>query len=215
MSRFVRCETSRLLRRLGGHPDGVGADEAGVEIPPRSARVPAGNPDGGQWTDAAWVRVAGGAEDEETSRRSIIENPMAELRQTAFDNNIRALRRLDPTNPQLSYASTPDYVPTQSQVDALHDEVEEAQTRTAAKIASGHAFEKHASEIGASSRFAFAETARQIISNPFNQVRDLPRGRTGFYDAVKNIVVFVDPASRDGGTMFKATQKYFSDQEGF
>ncbi len=43
-------------------------------------RVPAGNPDGGQWTYVGGIRVAGGAEDEETSRRSIIEDPMAAAR---------------------------------------------------------------------------------------------------------------------------------------
>ncbi|HEY0265709.1 MAG TPA: hypothetical protein VGC16_03095, partial [Rhizomicrobium sp.] len=136
---------------------------------PDQPRVPAGNPAGGQWTDAGGIRVAGGAEDEETSRRSIIEDPMAELRQESFNNSVRTLRRLEPDNPYLTYVSDGE-APSQAIVDTYSDEVAAAQLRAANAIASGHAFDAHAIEVGASSRAEFGEIVNQVISDPFTQV---------------------------------------------
>jgi filamentous hemagglutinin len=92
--------------------------------------------------------------------------------------------------------------------------LEAARTRASNKIAAGHAFEDHASELGVSSRSDFAAIIRQIISSSFSQVRDLPGQRTMYYDASTNIIVFVQPPAKDGGTMFKPIggQAYFDKQ---
>jgi hypothetical protein len=55
---------------------------------------------------------------------------------------------------------------------------------------------------------------RQVISGPYSQVRDLARGRTGFYDAARKFMVVVNPADPDGGSIFKTSQKYFNSPKG-
>jgi hypothetical protein len=173
---------------------------------PAQPRVPAGSPDGGRWTDAGGTRFAGGAEEDESNRAgrrsAVIENPMAELRQAAFANHIVALRRLDPANSQLSYIVGLDFVPRQEQVDALGDEVETAKNKVANRISSGHAFQAHGSEFGSPSQAELGTIVRRVLDYP-SRVVDLPRGRTIFYDRPSNTLVFVNPADRDGGTVFR------------
>ncbi len=165
MSRFVRCETSRLRADLAAIQMEWALMKLAWKYNPSQPRVPAGNPDGGQWTDAAWVRVAGGAEDEETPRRSIIENPMAELRQESVNNSVRTLRRLEPDNPYLSYVSdgTP---PDQEIVNAYKSEVEAAKGRVAARISSGHALQDHAAEFGFPSQAQLNSIVSGALNNP-------------------------------------------------
>lgn len=228
MSRFVFYDTPRAVLTAAAP---LYADLAALKMRlalvrlarkyhfnPAQPRVPAGNADGGQWTDLGGeARLAGGAEDDEphrTGRSAIIENPMAALRQAAFANNMRTLRRLDPAHPQLSYVAGPDFIPRQEQVDALRDEVEAARDAVSQKIAAGHGF-KHAGEVGASTRDEFAVIVRQTMASPFSQVKELSGGRTLFYNARNNIVVFVNPADQDRGTMFKPLkgQAYVDRQE--
>lgn len=184
-----------------------------ADFDPNRPRVPAGSPEGGRWTDAGFTRLAGAIEEEEPSRRTLLEDPVAELRQQSFNNSIRALRRLEPENPNLQYI-TDGSPPRQSTVDAYSAEVESARLRMARRIAGGHAF-KHANEFGVSSKGDFAAIVLRTISSPFSQVRDLSRGRALFYDMRSNTLAFVDPSERDGGTMFRPTggQRYVDRQE--
>lgn len=195
----------------------MGVDDVGAKIPARSAARASGQPDGGQWTYAGGMRLAGGAEDDEPARAGrsvIIENPMADLRQEAFASNIEALRRLDPANPQLNYIASPEFIPRQDQIEALRNEVEAARSAASQKIAAGHGF-KHAAELGAITRTEFANIVRDTLASPFSQVKDLSDGRTLFYNARDNIIVFVNPADQDYGTMFKPLdrQAYVDRQE--
>jgi hypothetical protein len=162
------------------------------------------------------MRVAGGVEDDEPTRAGrspSIEDSSAELRQEDFNNSIRTLRRLEPNNTNLDYV-TNGTTPGQGVVDAYRDEAYAAQLRTANKIASGHAFDSHAEELGVSNRAELSDVVKQVIGGPYNQVRDLARGRTGFYDAARKFMVIVNPADPDGGSIFKTSQKYFNSQKG-
>lgn len=226
MTRFVFYETPREIVRAAA---ALHADLAAMKMrvalarlmlkynfDPAQPRVPAGSPGGGQWTTTG-AGLAGGSEDDETNRAgrsAIFENPMAEMRQAAFAKNIVALRRLDPGNPQLSYIVGPDFVPRQDQIDGLRDEVEVARDTVSKKIAAGHGF-KHADELGVTTRMEFAGIARAVIADPLSQVKDLSGGRTLFYNAKNNIVVFVNPLDQDRGTMFKPMdrQAYVDKQE--
>ena len=183
---------------------------------PDQPRVPAGNQGGGEWTYAGGVRLAGGVEDDEPTRarRSPgIEDAPAELRQEDFNNSIRTLRRLEPNNSNLETV-TDGSTPGQAVVDAYRNEARAAQLRTANKIASGHAFDEHAEELGVSNRVELSGIVRQVISSPYSQVRDLARVRTGFYDAARKFFVVVNPDDPDGGSIFKTSQKYFNKLEG-
>ncbi|HEY4078921.1 MAG TPA: hypothetical protein VGM26_18475 [Rhizomicrobium sp.] len=155
-------------------------------------------------------------EDDEPTRAArspIIENSPAELRQEDFNNSVRTLRRLEPNNSNLETV-TDGSTPGQAVVDAYRDEARAAQLRTANTIASGHAFDSHAEELGVSSRVELSDIVRQVISGPYSQVRDLARSRTGFYDTARKFMVVVNPADPDGGSIFKTSQKYFNSQKG-
>jgi hypothetical protein len=169
---------------------------------PSQPRVPAGQPGGGRWTDgiSGVVRVAAAEEDEKRPEEEF--DALGGVREAAFNNSIRAIRRLEPNNPNLTYV-TAGGPPSWGAVNAYRKELEAARTRASDKIASGHAFENHASEFGVSRRADFATIIRRVISSPFSQIEDLKGGRTMYYDASSNIVVFVQPAARDGGSMFK------------
>lgn len=181
---------------------------------PAESRVPAGNGhESGRWTggSSGYVRVAAAEEDERRPEEEF--DLLGGVRDTAFNNSTNAIRRLEPNNPNLTYV-TAGGPPSWDAVNAYQHELEAARARASDKIASGHAFESHASEFGVSSRADFAAIIRRTISSPYSQVRDLPRGRTMYYDATSNIVVFVDPSARDGGSIFKpaAGQRYIDRQ---
>jgi filamentous hemagglutinin len=78
------------------------------------------------------------------------------------------------------------------------------------EIAGGHAFTKHASELGLTTRTEFAAQAESIMSHSSN-VKFLSSGRTAYWDNATQSVVIRNPAAVDGGTMFKPTagKQYF------
>jgi hypothetical protein len=169
---------------------------------PSQLRVPAGNRDGGQWTGAGGVRLAGGVEDDEPSRRSgIVDDPISELRQEDFNNSVQTLRRLEPSNAKLPYVSDGS-APKPDVVNAYRDEVEAAKQRVAAKISNGHALRDHQDDFDHPSQAQLNAIVSGVLDNP-SRVEDLPRGRTIFYDRPSNTVVFLNPADRDGGTAFR------------
>jgi RHS repeat-associated protein len=93
---------------------------------------------------------------------------------------------------------------------ALKEREQENTDCTANHIANGHAFEKHAGEFGAETPEELERTIEDVLENA-TKSRELSNGRTGYYDEDTNTVVIVDPASPDGGTVFKpeAGEIYF------
>ena len=171
---------------------------------PDQPRIPEGSHGGGQWTYAGGIRLAGGVEDDEPSRAGrspVIENSPAELRQEDFNNSIRTLRRLEPNNPNLE-TLTDGSAPEQAVVDSYRDEAEAAKDRIANRISSGHALIKHAAEFGFPSQAQLQAIVRGILDNP-SRIDDLPDSRTGYYDRPSNTFILVNPAARDGGTIYK------------
>ncbi len=209
MSRFVFFDPPRevlnaalpLYAELAAIRMQLALIKLALKYSPSQPRVPTGNPDDGQWTNAGGIRVAGGAEDEETSRRSIIEDPMAELRQASLNNSIKTLRRLEPDNPKLTYFSD-GIPPDQDIVNSYRSEVEAAKGRVAASISGGHALQDHAAEFGFPSQAQLQVMVRGILDNP-SRIDDLPDNRTGYYDRPSNTFVIVNPGARDGGSVYK------------
>ena len=79
------------------------------------------------------------------------------------------------------------------------------------RIANGHAFGKHAQELGMPSREAMAAHIDRIIRTAgLSNTRRLARGRTAYWDEASGTAVIVDPSAEDGGTAFKPRgRKYF------
>lgn len=87
-----------------------------------------------------------------------------------------------------------------------------SQTSKGQQIANGHAFGKHAREMGISGRGQMADEIDRIIRNAGSlNVRHLERGRTAYWDGASGTVVIVDPNTADGGTAFKPNRgrRYF------
>jgi hypothetical protein len=70
-------------------------------------------------------------------------------------------------------------------------------------MATGHGPEKHMWELGASNREEYRDIVESVLSHPHAQVLPLPRDRTAFYDESRNVLVILDPNSRDKGTAFQ------------
>ncbi|HTA05912.1 MAG TPA: RHS repeat-associated core domain-containing protein [Solirubrobacteraceae bacterium] len=89
---------------------------------------------------------------------------------------------------------------------------EEAECEAAGRIAGGHAFEKHAGELGLQTRDGFEQEIKDVIERA-SKVKGLTNGRTAYYDPESNTLVIVDPASPDGGTVFRPSggEDYFND----
>lgn len=171
---------------------------------PDHPRIPAGNPGGGCWTDGSGggsglVRVAGGDEEEEKPEELL--DPLSEARDAAFSRSYREIRRLDPNNPKLTYASSGG-TPSWDTVNAYQQELAAVQARVSNRIGSGHAFDSHAAELGVTSRSELADLVRGILQSP-SRIDDLPRGRTGYYDRSSNMFVVVNPADPDNGSVYK------------
>lgn len=195
----VQVSALKLMRLLTKH-----------NFDPSQPRVPAGSPDGGQWTDAGggYVRVAAG--DEEESNRGLFEeflDPLAGVRQQAFTDGMRDLRRLDPDNIKLNIATdhSRPYVPTSEALNDLAREVEMARESIAKRISSGHALTKHAAEFEYPSQPDFEYIILQILRSA-SRVVDLPRGRTAYYRRSPNALVIVNPADPHGGTALRPSE---------
>ena len=74
---------------------------------------------------------------------------------------------------------------------------------TAQRIAGGHAFAKHASELGFKTPAEMAAHMRRVMANP-TATRHLQRGRTAYWDEATQSVVIRNPADSDLGTVFRS-----------
>jgi hypothetical protein len=81
------------------------------------------------------------------------------------------------------------------------------------KIAKGHAFEKHAKELGISTPEELAKHAKNLIQDS-NGFRELERGRRAWWHEKTKTIVVHDPNTIDGGSVFRSRNKdYFNDME--
>lgn len=80
---------------------------------------------------------------------------------------------------------------------------------TSNKIARGHAFKKHAHQFGIRSVSQFEKHISNAIRNA-NRVKYLDRGRVAYWHESTKTLVIRDINSRDMGTAFKTTLKYFN-----
>ncbi len=89
-----------------------------------------------------------------------------------------------------------------------------AADQAAEKIAYGHAFGKHAAELGAASKSELKDIVTDIVAraNATNDVRQLNGGRIAYWDDSRKAVVIFDPNSVDKGTVFVPKQgRYYFD----
>ena len=85
---------------------------------------------------------------------------------------------------------------------AAHRTAERLIESTAQRIAGGHAFAKHASELGFKTPAELAAHIRRVMANP-TATRHLQRGRTAYWDEATQSVVIRDPSHVDLGTVFR------------
>jgi RHS repeat-associated protein len=86
--------------------------------------------------------------------------------------------------------------------------------QVAEQIASGHAFGKHAAEIGATSKPELKTIVKEIVANAnaTNDVRQLSGGRIAYWDDTRKAVVIFNPSAVDRGTVFVPKQgRYYFD----
>ena len=75
--------------------------------------------------------------------------------------------------------------------------------QTAERISNGHAYEKHKGEFPEiKTREQFKRHVEDVMNNP-TEVKELERGRTGYWDQESGTVVIENPADPDGGTVFR------------
>jgi RHS repeat-associated protein len=82
------------------------------------------------------------------------------------------------------------------------------------KIATGHAFGKHAVELGVASKAELQSLIKRIIegADAANDVRELSGGRVAFWDDARKAVVIYNPNAVDKGTVFVPTEgRYYFD----
>jgi hypothetical protein len=93
----------------------------------------------------------------------------------------------------------------------------EKQKAAAKKIGKGHSFQKHVVDGGefdsllketkrSDRQDEFIALIAKVIANPTHS-KKLERRREAFYDQRNNIIVIVDPNSRDNGTCFRPSGK--------
>jgi hypothetical protein len=109
---------------------------------------PAKHPRAGVPPNPGWFAPTGGAEtpgqiaqgEEEERAPEEILDPMAPLRQALWDAAIATLRRIDPGNPQLSYITSPGWVPSNLDIAGINAEIGRVVTRRATNflIPGGH-----------------------------------------------------------------------------
>jgi len=78
-----------------------------------------------------------------------------------------------------------------------------AASATATSIGNGHSFAKHKHEFPVTTTAELVTIVEGVILSPTAQFKDLARGRSAYYDAAANVVVVVNPATADKGTVFK------------
>jgi hypothetical protein len=82
--------------------------------------------------------------------------------------------------------------------------------KLAEKIGKGHSYDKHVVKERqfpkVKDQQAFIDLIAEVLANPTHS-KKLERGREAFYDQPQNILVIVDPRSRDKGTCFRPSAK--------
>jgi len=79
----------------------------------------------------------------------------------------------------------------------------------AEKISGGHSYAKHVilqKEFPGFSRRQFESHIRNILNNP-SEMKNLSKGRTGYWDEISETVIVRNPFAKDGGTAFRPTTK--------
>ena len=80
------------------------------------------------------------------------------------------------------------------------------------KISNGHGYKKHVvdqgefKDLGITNRKAYENHIKNVMDNP-THVRQLERGRTGYYDEISNTVVIHNPKDPDLGTSYRPETK--------
>ena len=82
------------------------------------------------------------------------------------------------------------------------------------QIANGHAGTDHAGELWESDPDAIADIINDVIDGDWTQSGELSDDRSFFYDPEENVLVIVDPAHEDGGTVYRPDrgQDYVDDE---
>ncbi len=99
------------------------------------------------------------------------------------------------------------------QVPASAPTAERLIESTAQRIAGGHAFTEHASELGFKTPAEMAAHIRRVMANP-TATRNLQRGRTAYWDERTQTVMIRDPSRADLGTVFRPEKgrQYFDER---
>jgi len=90
----------------------------------------------------------------------------------------------------------------------------EEQLRAAEAIGNGHSYQKHVVDgkefPKVKTREEFIKEIARVLANPSDS-KKLTRGREAFYDEKANVLVIIDPRSKDEGTCFRpsAGKKYY------
>lgn len=84
--------------------------------------------------------------------------------------------------------------------------------KQSSQIADGHAYDKHVIDQkefpDIKNKRDLAKLIKDVIKNA-DEVKDLDRGRKGYWDARRKIVVVHDPNRSDSGTVMKSSKRYF------
>jgi hypothetical protein len=131
-------------------------------------------------------------------------DPMAPIRIQLYNNAVRALQQFGQPYETIT---SPNFVPSQQNVDDVQQILQEVQENIANAIANGHGFDEHGENF--SSRTAY-ESA--IISTLENNTENAPlsEGRSYYYNASTNFVVIVDPMHSDFGAAFNPNPGFMS-----
>ena len=128
---------------------------------------------------------------------------VAPVRRELFIGRINRLRALDPSNPQATYAASPDFVPSRQDLEMVQAAVEGA-TQAVAARAAAHAYEEHVvirrEFPGVGSQLELQLIAQDVIRrNPPQFARD---GRRLFYDKSTNTLVVVNTVEPENTSIF-------------
>jgi RHS repeat-associated protein len=149
-------------------------------------------------------------ESEENGRRGgglIDPDPVAEVRESLYYSARVNLRFLDPSNPQLSSLTGPDWVPSEQDVVQMSEALARARAGVADAIAGGHAWGSHSDEFPEiNSRSSFSALINQTLAQPTNWGA-LSGGRSYYYNESSNTIVIVNPRATDYGTAFRPADR--------
>jgi len=188
---------------------------------PGQPRVPAGNPDGGQWTDGGGgsggkqpeERLAGRARGRSGPRNLTPVQRINRRRISAAKRNISQINPSETYLEPVGGSTSPRALRSFNQ--RLKTLKAEAAGSTSQITYNNHSFAKHEFVRGfvqtpAHTRFTNITTREQYAGRIYDTIvngthsRVLERGRTGYYNARTNTIVVVNPRSRDGGTSYPA-----------